>query len=79
MWKGEPQKVQQVICLSLKAGLDAEQTRDKWELLLESLVTKGKLRVSVNREHGGPPEILLDWNAYPGEIAQHTAVLQNRE
>ena len=71
--------VRKSICLSVKDGLDAEQVREEWQSALRFLTDPGFLRLTVSREQRGAPEIRLDWNAVPSEIAQYTSFLQTRE
>lgn len=70
--------VRKSICLSVQTDLDAEQVRNEWNEALRFLTEPGFLRLSVSREQG-EPEIRLDWNAVPSEIAQYTSFLQSRE
>jgi ankyrin repeat protein len=69
--------IRKAVSLSVKAGCDAAATRDAWDQELRFLTTAGQLTITVNRDHG-EPEVRLDWNALPSEIAHYTALLQKQ-
>jgi len=71
--------VRKSVCLSIRDGLDAEHVCAEWQAALRFLTEPGFLRLSVSHEQRGAPEIRLDWNAVPSEIAQYTSFLQSRE
>jgi hypothetical protein len=70
-----PKPIRRAMCLSMRPGADVERARDEWELLLKFLTYTGQLCLTVNRDQH-EPEIRLDWNALPSEIAHYTALLQ---